>query len=86
MVVLDGCGSREFRRQLSAYLRKRVNDAAGNRYIQKVKIQNSNKNNLIQMADVIYGAVARSFGGKRDAKTYRFLVSHREIYVQFWPK
>lgn len=38
------------------------------------------------LAYVICGAVARSFGGKQDAKTYRALVSHREIYVQFWPK
>lgn len=86
-VVIDGSGSREFRRQLGAYLRRRVNPKAGeSRFIRSVKVQESHSNNLIQMADVVCGAVARSFGDKQDAKVYRQLVSHREIYVQLWPK
>jgi hypothetical protein len=86
-VVIDGSGSREFRRQLGSYLRKRINDKKGdNRFIGKVKIQESHRNNLLQMADMICGAIARSYSGKGDARTYRNLISHREIYVQFWPK
>jgi hypothetical protein len=38
------------------------------------------------LADMIFGAVARSYTQKDDAETYRRLVAHREIYVQFWPK
>jgi len=85
-VVIDGSGSREFRRQLGSYLRKRVNDQQECRYIGKVKIQDSQKNNLVQMADMVCGAVARSYTQKDYAQTYRQLVAHREIYVQFWPK
>lgn len=86
-VVIDGSGSREFRRQLGSYLRKRINDTKGDsRFIGKVKIQDSQANNLLQLADMVCGAVARSYSGKDDAKTYRALISHREIYVQFWPK
>ena len=87
IVVIDGSGSREFKRQLSAYLRKRVNDATTDcRYIKKIKIQDSKKNNLLQLADMICGAVARSHKKKADRKSCRDLILHREIYVQFWPR
>ena len=85
--VMDGSGPRVFRRQLATYLRRRVNDPkSADRFIGKVKMQDSQSNNLLQLADMVCGAVARSCGGKPDAKEYRALVSHREICVQFWPK
>ncbi|HEY5298533.1 MAG TPA: DUF3800 domain-containing protein [Verrucomicrobiae bacterium] len=86
-VVIDGSGSREFRRQLGSYLRRRTNDTKSNaRVIGKIKIQDSKRNNLLQLADMICGAVARSYTRKDDAQTYRRLIAHREIYVQLWPK
>jgi hypothetical protein len=86
-VVIDGNGSREFRRQLGTYLRKRVNDKnVGGRNIGKVKIQDSKRNNLLQLADMVCGSIARSYGDKSDSQTYRQYIKHREIYVQFWPK
>lgn len=85
-VVIDGSGSREFRRQLGSYLRKRVNEPSGSRFIRKVKVQDSQSNNLVQLADMVCGAVARSYMEKEDAQRYRRLIAHREIYVQFWPK
>ena len=55
--------------------------------IGKVKIQDSQRNNLVELADMVCGAVARSCARKRrSAQTYGHLVAHREIYVQFWPK
>jgi hypothetical protein len=86
-VVIDGSGSREFRRELGTYLRKRINDKKGDsRFIGKIKLQDSHSNNLLQLADMVCGAVARSYSQKEDAETYRRLIAHREIYVQFWPK
>jgi hypothetical protein len=86
-VVIDGSGSREFRRELGTYLRKRINDKKGDsRFIGKIKVQDSQSNNLLQLADMVCGAVARSYSQKDDAETYRRLIAHREIYVQFWPK
>lgn len=86
-VVIDGSGSREFRKQLSTYLRRKVNDErSAARHIRKVKVQDSHRNNLLQLADVVCGAVARSHGEKADAAEYRRMISHREIYVQVWPK
>ena len=86
-VIIDGSGSREFRRELGTYLRKRINDRkSDSRFIGKIKVQDSQSNNLLQLADMVCGAVARNYSQKNDAKKYRALISHREIYVQFWPK
>ena len=84
-VVIDGSGSKDFRRQLEWYLKRRINDP-GQCLIRKVKVQGSSRNNLLQLADMVAGAVHRSFGTKVDAQTYRHIISHREVYVQFWPK
>jgi hypothetical protein len=86
-VIIDGSGNRQFQRQLGAYLRKRLTYAdSGRRFIRKIKIQDSRQNNLLQMADMVCGAVARSFTDKKDALTFRNLISHREIKVEIWPK
>jgi len=87
IVIFDGSGSKDFRRSLQRYLKQKINDKnIGYSYISKVKIQDSVKNNLIQMADMICGAVARSFkSNHKNDWQYRNLIRHREIYVQFWP-
>ncbi|MFM8982406.1 MAG: DUF3800 domain-containing protein, partial [Spartobacteria bacterium] len=67
-VVIDGSGSREFRMQLDTYLRRRINDKdASIRHIRKVKVQDSHRNNLLQLAEMVCGSVARSCSGKQDA-------------------
>jgi hypothetical protein len=80
-VVIDGSGSREFRQQFQTYLRRKAG-----RIIRKVKIQDSKRNNLIQLADTIVGAVHRSLSEKDDKNEYRPIIKAREMYVQFWPK
>jgi hypothetical protein len=87
-VVIDGSGSREFRKGLAAYLKKQINSKDSPcRHIKKVKIEDSKSNNLLQLADMICGAVARSFKlDKTDSEDYRKIVKKRERYVQFWPK
>jgi hypothetical protein len=85
-VVIDGSGGRQFRTQLSAYLRKRVNTKGGPELIRKVKIQDSRSNDLLQMVDMICGAVARCYSGKEEARHFRKLISHREMMHQYWPK
>jgi len=84
-VIIDGSGSKDFRRQLERYFKRRIN-IFEQRFIRKVKIQDSSRNNLLQLADMIAGAIHRSFGTKGDAQQYRSIVSHREVYVQLWPK
>jgi hypothetical protein len=86
IVVIDESGNKDFGRQLKNYLSRRLKDDSGRCLIRKLKTQDSKKSNLLQMADMIVSSLARACGEKRDAKDYRKLVAHREIYVQFWPK
>lgn len=86
IVVIDESGSKDFRRELKKYLVRRLKDDSGKCFIKKVKTQDSAKNNLLQLADMVVGAVARCYSGKKDSRECRSLIAHREIYVQFWPK
>jgi hypothetical protein len=85
-VVIDETGSQDFIRELKTYLVRRLNDESGKCFIKKVKMQTSTKSNLLQLADMIVGSVARSYGGKKDSRECRNLIAHREIHVQFWPE
>lgn len=82
IIIIDGSGSREFKQQLKTYLRKRISTSI----IQNVKIQSSHNNNLIQLADMVAGAIHRNFTNKGDKKIYRKIIKTREIYVQIWPR
>lgn len=88
IVVIDGSGSKEFKRGLAAYLKKQINSKQSPcRHIKKVKMEDSKSNNLLQLADMICGAVARSFKkDKTDSEDYRRIIKRREKYVQLWPK
>lgn len=85
VIVVDGSGSRDFRLQLQPYLKRKMNQG-GERLIKKIKLQESARNNLIQLADIIAGSIARSLSQKGDARLYRNVIRHREMYVQVWPK
>lgn len=56
-VKIDGSGDREFKRELASYLRKQL--SAGK--IKSVKFAESHRDNLIQLADMTTGAIARSY-------------------------
>lgn len=86
-IVIDRCGDRAFQQQLRVYLQRKINGPAERRHIKKVKMEDSRSNNLLQLADMIAGAVARSFlNDKPDRQTYRRIISHRELALQVWPK
>lgn len=85
-VIIDGSGDRAFRLELSTYLRKSINGPDEGKRIGKIKIQGSDRNDLLQMVDVICGAVARCHSGKPDAEEYRDLVAHREKARIVWPE
>jgi hypothetical protein len=61
-IVIDGSGDRGFRRELEAYLRRRL----GCGKIKKIRFQDSESDRLIQLADMCAGAIARSFRIDRD--------------------
>ena len=86
VVIIDESGSKNFRSELKRYLVRRLTDDSGKCLIRKVRTQDSSKNNLVQLADMVVGAVARSFTAKKDAREYRSLIVHREKKVEVWPK
>jgi hypothetical protein len=84
-IVIDGNGDREFRKQLQQYLKVKINTEQET--IRKVKIQPSHKNNLLQLADMVTGALARYYRkDKPDRFDYRRIIQGAELGVQMWPK
>lgn len=84
-VVIDRCGNRDFRDQLSKYLKRKMN--AESKLIKKVCMEPSHSNSLLQVADMVCGAVAMSFNfAKEDRHRFRKIVKHRELRVQVWPR
>jgi hypothetical protein len=63
-VVIDGNGDREFRQELAAYLRR----GCGRGAIKDVRFKESERDRLVQLADMCAGAIARSFKPDRDDK------------------
>ncbi|HLD21689.1 MAG TPA: DUF3800 domain-containing protein [Patescibacteria group bacterium] len=86
IVVIDKSGNQDFRNQLAKYLRNKMNEK-NKRVIKKVKMQRSEGNNLIQLADYVAGVINRSVQQKRkNHQDYRQIIAHRELRVQIWPK
>jgi hypothetical protein len=84
-VTIDRSGNRDFRLQLEKYLKKKIN--VDDEIIRKIKTEPSHSNNLIQLADMVCGAIGRSYKpDKVDRMTYRKIIGHRELGVQLWPK
>ncbi len=85
-VILDQSGSEDFRNQLRTYLKKHMNYQK-NKLINKVKMQDSARNNLLQLADYVASIINRSVQQQKNkADGFRKIIAHREIFVQVWPK
>jgi len=86
-VILDRNGGIKFRQELSKYLKKKICEPGGKSLLKKVKMDPSHSNNLLQLADMVCGAVARSFRiDKEDKGFYRNIIRERELDVSVWPK
>ncbi len=87
IVVIDKCGDREFKQKLAKSLKARMTDGDGNCRLKKVRMESSHNNNLVQLADMLCGAVGRSFASTdANGGELRKIVSRREERVQFWPR
>lgn len=74
----DSHGERLLRRNLSAYLRREINTPS-TRIFSDLKFRDSKADDLIQLADMVAGAIRRSFDDtKADAKEYRQVIRGRE--------
>ena len=82
-IIIDKNGDRAFRQQLERRLRAQMTDKDGNCRIKKVAMATSHSNNLLQLADMVCGAVMRSYTASDPG--FRDLVKKREKLVQQWP-
>lgn len=74
-IKIDGSGDRIFRKSFTAYLRKELNH--GDKHVVKnCKLVESKNNVLIQMADMVAGAIRRSYDvSKKDKTVYKTIIS-----------
>lgn len=82
-VIVDGSGNKAFRQSFANDLKREVNTSE-QRHVQKVKLVDSETNNLVQLADMVCGAVWHSV--KHGDNSYRQLIAARELSVEVWPQ
>lgn len=75
-VKIDGQGDRVYKRAMASYLRQQLN-SSGNHVISKLKIVDSKTDVLIQLADMISGAIYYSYNGKPKASCYKEIIKSR---------
>ncbi len=76
-IRLDGHGDRLFRRNMTVYLRRELN-VSQRKVMKNLRLVNSKQNVLIQMADMIVGAIRRSYdSSKKDSKAYRAIIKKK---------
>lgn len=63
-IVIDGHADRNYKKQAISYIRKVVGRTRGS--ISDIKFEDSSKNNLIQIADMVAGAIRRQKEGLSD--------------------
>lgn len=63
-VTLDGSGDRLYRREMSTYLRRKCNQEFDG-LIDRVKLVDSKKDQVVQLADAVAGAVRLRYDGGR---------------------
>lgn len=81
IVVIDGSGSRKLQQEFKTYLQQKLDGK-----IRKFKIEDSQKNNLVQMADMIVGSIARSATGREDKNRYIKIIKPRELELRYYPE
>ena len=81
-VNLDGRSTKEYRLRVATYLRRSLNGP--NQYkIKEVKLRDSKKDNLIQLADIIAGAINRSLqNDKTDSKDYIKIIENKIVVLK----
>ena len=82
-VYVDGTYEKAFEKSFQKYLKNKMN-TDGSYKIKKVKMLDSRRHNLLQIADYIASGLQCEHGSKRES--FMKLIKHREMYVQIRPK
>jgi len=79
LITIDGKTGRQYDKQVRVYLRKslRENGIMNSR----IRFVDSREDSLIQLADIIAGAVARTYKNKTDSQKYIKLLAKKIISI-----
>lgn len=81
IVKIDGRSSREHRLRVASYLRHEIN--VNDHKIRKIKTEDSINDNLIQLADLVAGAINRSMHPeKTDARDYLDVINKKVAQIK----
>ncbi len=74
IIKVDGRGSKEFKNRLNTYLRQVMNGSK----VKKFKFVDSKNDSLIQLADMVVGAIARSYTtNRKDEQRWRQMLAKK---------
>ncbi|OUJ16490.1 hypothetical protein HK28_12495 [Acetobacter sp. DsW_063] len=80
-VIIDGSGDRDFKKEFCGYLRRSVDAGC----VRKVSLKDSKGEPLIQLADMVAGAIARSYkSDKPDAGRWRSMLGRSGKIDNIW--
>lgn len=81
-IKIDGSGDRSFRNELNSYLRRQL--AADK--IRSVKFADSSRDSLVQLADMVAGAILRSYRteDRKNANRWRQMLTRKGKIGDVW--
>lgn len=81
-ITIDGSGDREFKRHLSAYMRKELPSGT----MKNLAFRDSAKDSLVQLADMCAGAIARSYkqDDRQNATRWRQMLNQNGQISDIW--
>lgn len=83
--VIDKSGNSTFQGQLRRYIRNQTN-SKGRDKIKKFKMQDSQSNNLLQLADYCVGVYNCRIQDKKDWQEYYKYIAKKELSYRIWSK
>jgi hypothetical protein len=86
-VFIDKSGDKRFDREICSFLKKHAGLHEKKPRIAAASAYDSKKHNLVQLVDMVCGAVVRCYReGEAADSSFREIIKSRELHVQMWPK
>ncbi len=81
-IVIDGSGERAFKQELQSYMRQNLPPGT----IRKMSFKDSEKDPLVQLADMCAGAIARSYASERrkEGRRWREILARNGQISDIW--
>jgi Protein of unknown function (DUF3800) len=80
LVEIDGEKSRSFKNELSKIFRSK-----DKKLVRKLKLQESHKSNLLQLADMIVGSLSKTLTDESDSQIYHKTIKFKKIGLRIFP-